>query len=100
MFNAAHAMESMDTGHKLLVIRQKLSRGKVIVSVHDSGPGIDDSVKDKLFKAFVTTRSSGFGIGLAVSRSIIEKHNGAIWAENHPEGGAEFSFSLETIDHE
>ncbi len=99
LFNASLSMEIKDPGHRLLVISQKLSKGKVIVSVRDSGPGIDDAVKDKLFKAFVTTRSSGFGIGLAVSRSIIEKHNGTIWAENHPEGGAEFSFSLETINH-
>jgi len=100
LFNAALAMESRDPGHRIVEISQKLSKGKVIVSVRDSGPGIDDAVKDKLFKAFVTTRSSGFGIGLAVSRSIIEKHNGTIWANNLPEGGAEFSFSLETIDHE
>ena len=67
------------------------------MSVRDHGPGIDETIKDKIFKAFVTTRKSGFGIGLAVSRTIIERHNGDIWVENLKDGGAEFFFKLKTV---
>ena len=72
----------------------KLEQDSVIVSVRDSGPGIDKSILEKIFKPFVTSGKTGFGIGLAVSRSIIQDHNGKIWAENMPDGGAQFSFSL------
>jgi two-component system, LuxR family, sensor kinase FixL len=69
----------------------------VTVSVSDSGAGIDKSILEKVFKPFVTTGNTGFGIGLAISRSIIENHDGEIWAGNIPGGGAEFSFWLLTI---
>jgi len=75
----------------------KVARATVTVSVRDTGSGIDPAIKDKLFKAFVTGSNKGFGIGLALSRTIIEKHHGEIWASNLPGGGAEFSFRLKTI---
>jgi two-component system sensor kinase FixL len=65
--------------------------------VQDSGPGIDASIKEKLFKPFVTTKKEGFGIGLTLCRSIIEKHNGKIWVDSFTESGAKFSFSLPSI---
>ena len=68
--------------------------------MRDSGTGIEEQLKVKLFKPFVTTKESGFGIGLAVSRSIIENHGGKILAENLPEGGAEFSFKLKIMTDE
>jgi two-component system sensor kinase FixL len=77
-----------------------INKDSVRVSVQDSGKGIEEEIKEKLFKPFVTTRESGFGIGLAVSRSIIENHNGEIWAENIPGGGAEFSFRLKITKDE
>jgi signal transduction histidine kinase len=98
--NAAMAMENCDISNKTIEIHQLLEKKSVTVLVRDSGPGIDTSIKDKLFKPFVTSRISGFGIGLAVSRSIIEKHNGEIWADNIPAGGAEFSFKLPIIKDE
>ena len=70
----------------------------VTVSVRDYGKGIDDSVKDKLFEPFVTSRKEGTGVGLAISRFIIEDHQGKIWAENKPDGGAEFAFKLKVND--
>jgi len=68
---------------------------EVIVSIQDTGIGIDPNVKNKLFKKFAIKSEQGMGLGLYISRSIIEAHGGKIWAENNPNGkGATFSFSL------
>ncbi len=91
-------MEKNDENNKNLNIFQRVKNSVVTVSVKDDGPGIDESIKENIFKPFVTTREKGFGIGLAVSRSIIEKHNGKIWADNVLNGGAEFSFSLQIVN--
>ena len=64
------------------------------VKVRDNGAGIDASIKEKLFEPFVTSKNTGMGIGLTISQSIVEDHQGKIWAKNLSEGGAEFSFSL------
>jgi signal transduction histidine kinase len=98
--NAMIAMERNDPENKKLQIALTSEKSSAIVSVSDSGPGIDDSIKERLFMPFVTTTKKGFGIGLALSRSIIEKHNGEIWAENLPSGGARFSFRLHIIKNE
>jgi two-component system sensor kinase FixL len=100
MSNAALAMKKIATELKIIEIRLLPDKNFVTVSVRDSGPGIDPAIKDKLFKPFVTSRKNGFGIGLALSRSIIENHNGEIRAENIPGGGAEFSFKLAIVKDE
>jgi signal transduction histidine kinase len=96
--NATIAVNNFNRDNKRVEIVQLLDKGVVTVSVRDNGPGIDGAIKETLFKPFVTTRKSGFGIGLALSRSIIEKHKGEIWARNLEEGGAEFSFRLKTTE--
>jgi signal transduction histidine kinase len=100
LYNAGHAIENCDIDKRLIEIFQHIDKDSVRVSVRDSGTGIKEEIKEKLFKPFITTRESGFGIGLAVCRSIIENHNGEIWAENIPDGGAEFSFELKIITDE
>ena len=100
LYNASHAIENCDIDKRIIEIFQHIDKDSVRVSVRDSGKGIEVEIKEKLFKPFVTTRESGFGIGLAVSRSIIENHNGEIWAENIPDGGAEFSFRLKILKDE
>jgi signal transduction histidine kinase len=100
LFNGAIAMEKNDDKNRMLKIFQHVKNSVVTVSVRDEGPGIDESIKENIFKPFVTTREKGFGIGLAVSRSIIEKHNGKIWAGNVLNSGAEFSFSLQIVKDE
>jgi signal transduction histidine kinase len=97
--NSIDAMEENNPDEKTLEVTIKLNRNSVTVSVRDSGPGIDKSILEKIFKPFFTTGKTGFGIGLAVSQSIIENHEGEIWAENIPGGGAEFSFRLTTTEN-
>jgi len=62
--------------------------------VRDAGVGIERQVMDKLFDAFYTTKSSGMGIGLSVSRAIVERHRGRLWAEPNDGPGATFAFSI------
>ena len=70
-------------------------RSEVIVSIKDRGTGIDPDIQDKLFSKFVTKSDTGSGLGLYISKSIIEAHGGKIWAENNRDGkGATFTFSL------
>ena len=64
------------------------------VVVQDAGVGFDSETADNLFEAFYTTKSSGMGIGLSVSRSIIERHHGRIWAARNDGPGATFSFAI------
>lgn len=68
--------------------------GSVSFSIHDSGPGIADEDLDRIFDSFFSTKSAGMGIGLAICKSIVTSHGGSIIASNHPEGGAQFEFTL------
>ena len=95
--NAARAMKNTDTDKKIIEINQQTYHGSVTVKVRDYGTGVSADMKDKLFKPFITDHKSGLGIGLSISRSIIERHSGTIKAENMEDGGAKFSFTLKTI---
>ena len=73
----------------------KVTDGQVIVSVNDTGEGIDPKIRPRLFSKFATGSSQGTGLGLFISKSIIEAHGGSIWAENNlDERGASFTFSI------
>mgnify|MGYP002349450772 FL=1 len=100
LFNASIAMENITNEDKMIHVIQSVKGNMVTVAVRDSGPGIDVKILDTIFKPFVTTRKKGFGIGLALCKSIIEKHHGRIWATNILNGGAEFSFSLQIAENE
>jgi signal transduction histidine kinase len=97
IFNASQSIERVGTGTNAINITQVVDNDNVSISVRDYGQGIDESIKDKLFKPFITLKKEGMGIGLSICRSIIEDHNGKIWAENMPDGGAKFSFSLKIV---
>jgi PAS domain S-box-containing protein len=93
--NASDAMSGVDDRPRQLVIRTGRDEGeRVRLTVQDSGVGLEPQGADKLFEAFYTTKSSGMGIGLSVSRSIIESHHGRIWAAPNDGPGATFSFSI------
>jgi signal transduction histidine kinase len=94
--NASDAMAGVNDRPRQLLIRTELEDGdRVCVSVRDAGVGVDPRSLDKLFGAFYTTKSGGMGIGLFVSRSIIERHQGRLWAEPNDGGpGATFAFSI------
>jgi signal transduction histidine kinase len=68
--------------------------GLVAVHVRDNGPGLSDDVLDKIFEPFFTTKSTGMGMGLSISRSIIQAHGGTLEAENNLGGGTTFWFTL------
>jgi len=92
--NASDAMIGIDDRPKLLQIRTERIDGNVCVIVQDSGTGFDPAVADRLFESFYTTKPEGMGIGLSVSRSIIEAHGGRMWARTNDGPGATFAFSI------
>jgi signal transduction histidine kinase len=95
LLNALDAMSGIDDRPRHLVIRTDRDEGeRVRLSVQDVGIGVDPHAVDRLFEAFYTTKSAGMGIGLSVSRSIIESHRGRLWAAPNDGPGATFAFSI------
>jgi PAS domain S-box-containing protein len=93
--NASDAMRSIEDRPRQLVIRTERDEGdRVRLIVQDAGVGFDPQAVDRLFKAFYTTKNDGMGMGLSVSRSIIESHQGRLWATLNDGPGATFSFSI------
>ena len=97
IINAIEAMSGVgDNPRELLVRSEKDESQGVLVAVRDSGPGLDPGNLDRLFHAFFTTKSQGMGMGLAISRSIVEAHGGRLWATTNAPRGAVFQFTLPT----
>jgi two-component system sensor kinase FixL len=98
--NGIDAMQEGGARRKALTITSAVTdQGWSQVSVADTGPGIAPEVLERLFQPFMTTKPQGMGVGLSISRSIIEAHGGRIWAEANPGGGALFRFTLPPADH-
>jgi signal transduction histidine kinase len=95
LLNASDAMGGIDDRPRQIVIRtERDEQDRVQLSVRDTGVGFEPPGADRLFDAFYTTKSNGMGIGLSVSRSIIESHKGRLWATPNDGPGATFSFSI------
>jgi signal transduction histidine kinase len=94
--NAIEAMEATDsTSRRALTVATTPAPGNMVeVSIADTGPGLPLDIRAKLFEPFVTTKASGLGIGLSICRVIIEAHGGRLKAEDNPEGGTIFRFTL------
>jgi PAS domain S-box-containing protein len=96
MLNAFGAMgEAQLNGERRLIVRTKsFDASNVLVELEDSGTGIAPEKLESIFDAFVTSKRDGLGIGLAISRTIVERHRGKVWAANNPDHGATFSITL------
>jgi signal transduction histidine kinase len=99
ILNAADAMRAVDDRPRnLLIVTAREEANWVRLSVSDSGHGLDPQTLAKLFDAFYTTKTHGMGVGLSISRSIIESHKGRLWATANDGPGATFSFSIPYSD--
>ena len=97
--NAVEAMSAIqDRSRELAIISRLDDHGGVLVEVRDSGSGLDPQAAEQVFEAFYTTKTEGIGIGLSISRSIIEAHGGRLWASANAPHGAVFQFSLPILE--
>ena len=87
-------MSVHDRPRQLVIATEREADDRVRLTVRDAGVGLDAQSMNKLFDAFYTTKTDGMGIGLSVSRSIIERHHGRLWAEPNDGPGATFSFAI------
>jgi signal transduction histidine kinase len=92
MLNAIEAMQ--DTGGELTITARPNPQGQIIVSISDTGVGLPTENAERIFDAFHTTKPEGTGMGLAITRSIVESHGGRVWATANEGAGATFHFTL------
>jgi two-component system sensor kinase FixL len=97
--NALDAMADSPQ-RELIASNVRVADDMIEVAIFDTGPGIPDDVMPNLFQTFFTTKETGMGVGLSISRSIVEAHGGRMWAESNRSGGATFRFTLPTASSE
>jgi len=96
MLNGIDAMKNMNAGGELTIKSRQAENDKLLISVSDTGVGLPAQQADQIFKAFFTTKVQGTGMGLSISRSIVESHGGHLWAANNSPRGASFHVTLPT----
>jgi signal transduction histidine kinase len=94
IMNSIDAMKDMDGKRELIIKSERAENEELIVSVSDTGVGVPPQQADQIFNAFFTTKVHGTGMGLRISRSIIESHGGRLWAAGNSPRGASFYFTL------
>jgi signal transduction histidine kinase/ligand-binding sensor domain-containing protein len=97
IMNAADAMMNVRDRPRELLVKSEHPNGDVRILVQDTGVGFDPEAAELLFEAFYSTKTGGMGIGLSVSRSIIERHHGRLWGTRNPGHGATFAFSIPAL---
>jgi C4-dicarboxylate-specific signal transduction histidine kinase len=101
VLNAVEAMSSVEAGSRVLLISTEQTRGNgIVVTVRDSGPGLDPEHVERVFQAFYTTKPGGMGMGLSICRSIIEAHGGRLWADPNQPRGTAFLFTFPGAENE
>jgi signal transduction histidine kinase len=96
MLNGIDAMKGMNAGGEITIKSQQGENGQLLISVSDSGVGLPLQEADQIFDAFFTTKRHGTGMGLSISRSIVESHGGRLWAADNSPRGASFYLTLPT----
>ena len=94
MINSIDAMKDVDGARELAIQSQRAEDEQLLVSVSDTGVGLPTQQADQIFNAFFTTKPHGTGMGLRISRSIVESHGGRLWAAANSPRGANFYFTL------
>ena len=95
LLNGMEAMaDTPETERRLFVRTARNGERRVEITVTDSGPGVPPEKLPRLFESFFTTKENGMGLGLAIARSIVDAHQGRIFAENNSDVGATFGFNL------
>jgi signal transduction histidine kinase len=94
MTNSIDAMKDVDGTRELTIQSQRFEDGQLLISVSDTGVGLPSQQVDKIFNSFFTTKTQGTGMGLSISRSIVESHGGRLWAGANSPRGANFYFTL------
>jgi C4-dicarboxylate-specific signal transduction histidine kinase len=98
--NSIDALSTLDDRRRRILLKSEANGGEIWLSVEDTGVGFGPQGGGKIFDAFYSTKPDGMGIGLSVSRSIIENHNGRLWAEPNPGYGVTVGFSVRTFHAE
>src|SRR6202045_2652270 len=96
MLNGIDAMKDMKAGGELTIRSRQAENGQLLISVSDTGVGLPPQQADQIFNAFFTTKVQGTGMGLPISRSIVESHGGRLWAADNSPRGASFHLTLPT----
>jgi signal transduction histidine kinase len=94
--NSIEAMRNVDGEREISIKTQQRENGQILVSFLDTGPGFPPQLAERIFDSFYTTKPHGTGMGLRICRSIIESHNGRMWADNAADHGAAFYLNLPT----